>query len=226
MAPQDGSLTKFELPSANSPFTRSVQSPTFDKLKGLDDAELMEHLKGGCNDALAVLFDRYHRLILSIALKIVRDPGEAEDVMQNVFLEIFRSVAQFDPAKGTTKVWILQYAYHRAINRRQHLHARKFYDQANLDEVETHLPETPTPLGKFTHHELTHLLKQGLATLNGPQKQVVELASYNGLSMKEIADKMGDSLSNVRHHYYRGLQKLRSFVGRTPEKGKTAGGHD
>jgi RNA polymerase sigma-70 factor (ECF subfamily) len=68
---------------------------------------------------------------------------------------------------------------------------------------------------------LTHLLRQALATLNGPQKKVVELASYNGLSMREIADKMGDSLSNVRHHYYRGLEKLRSFVGRTWEKGKT-----
>src|SRR5277367_6136200 len=150
MAPQDGSLTKFELPSANSPFTRSVQSPTFDKLKGLNDAELMAHLKGGCNDALAVLFDRYYRLVLSIALKIVRDPGEAEDVMQTVFLEIFRSVAQFDPAKGTTKVWILQYAYHRAINRKQHLNARKFYSQIDLEEVENRVPETPPTLGRFT----------------------------------------------------------------------------
>ena len=190
----------------------------------------MAQLQGGCNDALAVLFDRYHRLVLSIALKIVRDSGEAEDVMQSVFLEIFRSVAQFDPARGTTKVWILQYAYHRAINRKQYLNARKFYDQTNLSEVETHLPEATSTLGGFTQHELKHLLRQGLATLNGPQKQVVELASYNGLSMREIADKMGDSLSNVRHHYYRGLEKLRSFVGRTQEKGQakgtTAGGHD
>jgi RNA polymerase sigma-70 factor (ECF subfamily) len=196
-------------------------------LKGLDDAQLMAHLQAGCNDALAILFDRYHRLILSIALKIVRDPGEAEDVMQNVFLEIFRSVAQFDPAKGTTKVWILQYAYHRAINRKQHLNARKFYDQANLNEIEAQLPEAASTLGGFTHHELKHLLRQGMATLNGPQRQVVELASYYGLSMREIADKMGDSLSNVRHHYYRGLEKLRSFVGRAPEKeqakGKSAG---
>jgi RNA polymerase sigma-70 factor (ECF subfamily) len=222
-------LTKPEFPPASSSFTRSVQPPAFAKLKTLEDAELMAQLQGGCNDALAVLFDRYHRLVLSIALKIVRDPGEAEDVMQSVFLEIFRSVAQFDPAKGTTKVWILQYAYHRAINRKQHLNARKFYDQVNVSEIETQLPEAASTLGGFTRHELKHLLREGLATLNGPQKQVVELASFNGLSMREIADKMGDSLSNVRHHYYRGLEKLRSFVGRTPEKaqvkGKSAGSH-
>jgi RNA polymerase sigma-70 factor (ECF subfamily) len=208
------------------PFSHGTQPPTFAELKLLSDADLMAHLRAGCNDALAVLFDRYHRLVLSIALKIVRDPGEAEDVMQNVFLEIFRSVAQFDPAKGTTKVWILQYAYHRAINRRQHLNARSFYDRTNLEVVENRLPETPSTLGNLTQNELQYLLRQGMATLSGAQRQVIELASSNGLSMKEIATKTGDSLVNVRHHYYRGLQKLRSFVGRTPELKPTVGHHE
>jgi RNA polymerase sigma-70 factor (ECF subfamily) len=201
-----------------------LQPPTLAELKGLNDVELMAHLKGGCNDALAVLFDRYYRLVLSIALKIVRDPGEAEDVMQSVFLEIFRAVAQFDPAKGTTKVWILQYAYHRAINRKQHLNARKFYSQMDLEEVENGVTETSPTLGRFTQPESKHLIQQGLKTLNEPQKRVIELASYDGLSMKEIADKTSDTVSNVRHHYYRGLQNLRSFVGQPTEKRKAAGG--
>jgi RNA polymerase sigma-70 factor (ECF subfamily) len=197
-----------------------MQPPTLAELKGLGDDELMAHLQGGCNDALAVLFDRYYRLVLSVTLKIIRDPGEAEDVMQIVFMEIFRSAAQFDPAKGTTKVWIIQYAYHRAINRKHHLNGRKFYSQMDLEEVDTHMPESSHSLGGYTHPELKHLLQQGLGTLNASQKKVVELASYDGLSMKEIADKTGDTLSNVRHHYYRGLQKLRSFVGRAPNGGK------
>ncbi|HUN60909.1 MAG TPA: sigma factor, partial [Candidatus Sulfotelmatobacter sp.] len=71
-------------------------------MKELNDEELMGQLQAGQGDALAVLFDRYHRLVLSIALKIVRDRGEAEDVMQNVFLEIFRAAAQFNPSKGNT----------------------------------------------------------------------------------------------------------------------------
>jgi RNA polymerase sigma-70 factor, ECF subfamily len=130
-----------------------LQPPILAELKGLNDAELMAHLQGGDNDALAVLFDRYYRLVLSVALKIVRDSGEAEDVMQTVFLEIFRSAAQFDPAKGTTKVWILQYAYHRAINRKQHLNARKFYTQTDLEEVENRVPETAPTFGRFTQPE-------------------------------------------------------------------------
>src|SRR5271163_716448 len=217
-------VAKAAIPLPRMPFKRGVQSPSFAELKDKDDGELMAHLQAGCNDALTVLYDRYHRLVLSIALKIVRDPGEAEDVMQSVFLEIFRSVAQFDPAKGTTKVWILQYAYHRAINRKQHLNARNFYNQANLEAVENRLPETVSTFGRFTQIELKHLLRQGLATLSSPQKRVIELASANGLSMREIASKTGDSLLNVRHHYYRGLQKLRAFVGQVPEKGKAAGG--
>jgi RNA polymerase sigma-70 factor (ECF subfamily) len=217
-------LTKpiFPAPSGQ-PFTRT-RSPNFADLKGLGDDELMQHLQAGCNDALTVLFDRYHRLVLSIALKIVRDPGEAEDVMQSVFLDIFRSVAQFDPAKGTTKVWILQYAYHRAINRRQHLNVRQFYDRTSMGEAETRLPATASPLGGFAPDELKHLIRQGLATLSGAQKRVIELVSYDGLSMQEIANKTGDTLVNVRHHYYRGLQKLRSFIGNTPEQRQSVGG--
>jgi RNA polymerase sigma-70 factor (ECF subfamily) len=89
----------------------------------------MCHLQAGNFDALAVLFHRYHRLVLNVGLRILRDAGEAEDLMQSVFLEILRSAAQFDPLKGTTKVWILQYAYCRGFNRRQYLSLRGIYDR-------------------------------------------------------------------------------------------------
>jgi RNA polymerase sigma-70 factor, ECF subfamily len=189
-----------------------VTYPALAELKLLTDDQLMVQLLAGAHDALAVLFERHHRLVFSIALKIVRDRGEAEDVMQNVFLEIFRSVAQFDPAKGSLKVWLLQYAYHRAINRKQHLNARSFYTQQSIEELAPFLPAGGSTLNRYAPGELNQLMQQGLATLGKIQKQVIELASYEGLSMKEIADKTGDSPSNVRHHYYRGLQKLRSFI--------------
>lgn len=186
--------------------------PLFAQMKDLNDDELMAHLQDGHGDALAVLFDRYHRLVLSIALKIVRDRGEAEDVMQNVFLEVFRAAAQFDSAKGTTKTWLLQYAYHRSLNRRQQLAARQFYQGNNIEDVETRASETGQLLGRLSHPELKQLVRQGLATLSPQQRQVVELASYDGLSMSEIAQKTGESLSNVRHYYYRGLKKLRLLI--------------
>lgn len=186
--------------------------PTLAQLERLSDEELMASLKTGCNDALTILFKRYCRLVFSIAVRALRDRGEAEDVMQNVFLEIFRSVAQFDPAKGSTKMWILQYAYHRAINRKQYLNARSHYSQVSIEETEPPVQAGGFSPSRYTNVELKRLIKQGLATLGNPQRHVIELATYDGLSMKEIADKTGESLSNVRHHYYRGLNKLRSFV--------------
>ena len=197
--------------------------PTLAELKLLTDDQLMVQLQGGVNDALAVLFDRYQRLVFSIALKIVRDRGEAQDVTQNVFFEIYRSVAQFDPAKGTAKVWLLQYAYHRAFNRKRYLTTRNFYHQETIEDLGSFSHGEFFTSGKYAPAELQRLLQQVLATLGEPQKRVIELASYEGLSMKEIADKTGHSLSNVRHYYYRGLQKLRSFTTRPPETGKMLG---
>lgn len=190
--------------------------PSLAQLRRSTDDQLMAQLNDGVNDALAVLFERYQRLVFSIALKIVRDRGEAEDVTQNVFLEIYRSVAQFDPAKGTLKVWLLQFAYHRAFNRKKHLNTRNFYDQESTEELDRFSQEAIVAWRRYAPAELQRLLHQGLASLSRSQKRVIELASYDGLSMKEIADKTGNSLSNVRHHYYRGLQKLRSFMTRPP----------
>src|SRR5229473_1616614 len=91
------------------------------------DSELAQQLVVGRQEAMGVVVDRYQRLVFSIALRIVRDVGEAEDVVQVVFLEIFRKVRLFDPSKGTFKVWLLRYAYTRSMNRRDHLEHRKFY---------------------------------------------------------------------------------------------------
>ena len=201
-------------------YSRSgAAQPTLAELKLLTDDQLMVRLQDGANDALAVLFERYQRLVFSIALKIVRDRGEAEDVTQNVFLEIYRSVAQFDPAKGTTKVWLLQYAYHRAFNRKQSLNTRNFYAQESIDDLDTFSYGEFSTSRRYAPAELQRLLEEGLASLGEPEKRVIELASYDGFSMKEIADKTGNSLSNVRHHYYRGLKKLRSFITRSPDSG-------
>ena len=181
------------------------------QLQRLSDEELMACLQKGQSDALAVLFDRYQKLVLSIALKILRDPGEAEDVTQTVFLDVYRAVAQFDPRKGNTKVWLMQYAYHRAISRRQHLQGREFYNSAELQEVDTRPVEAHPTFG-LSSPETKALVRQSMSALPDMQRSVIEMACYEGLSMREIAERTGDSFVNVRHHYYRGLRKLRSLI--------------
>jgi hypothetical protein len=118
-------------------------------LNELTDEQLVLALHGGEQDSLTVLFDRYNKLIFSIAMRIVNDPGEAEEVVQTVFLDFFRGLATFDRNKGNLKVWLLQYAYHRALNRRRHLAASRFYKWVDLDSAasEPKLSWNPAMLG-------------------------------------------------------------------------------
>jgi RNA polymerase sigma-70 factor, ECF subfamily len=195
------------------------------ELAPLEDEALMLRLCEGHNDALAVLYDRYHRLVLNVALRILRDAGEAEDLMQSVFLEVFRSAAQFDAAKGTTKVWILQYAYHRSFNRRQYLNLRGLYERPEEPFAVEKDPRA-IPARSLGVLESARLVQEALGDLGKTQRRVLELAFFEGLTMREIAERTGESFDSVRHSYYRGLDKLRLLLCDSPRsrrQGSSAG---
>ena len=103
-------------------------------------------------------------------------------------------------------------AYHRAINRRQQLNAKHFYNLASIEDAERATSIKQLNFGRLTQCEVKQLMRQSLAKLNSAQKRVIELATYQGLSMQEISAQTGESVTNVRHHYYRGLKNLRSFI--------------
>ena len=183
------------------------------RVPNLSDEDVMEQLRQGHPDALPILFDRFYRLVLKVASRILRDSGEAEDVMQDVFLEIFHKAAQFDPAKGSTKTWILQYAYHRSLNRRQYLALRNFYDRRQITEREvSECNSLDVSWRGLTFREWSLVIGQGLASLNEKQRETLELTCFQGLLLSEIAERTKESLPNVRHHYYRGLKGLRKFL--------------
>jgi RNA polymerase sigma-70 factor (ECF subfamily) len=184
--------------------SREVQSEDFCKLS---DDELTRQITGGCQDAMAVLFDRYHRLAFDVALRIVRDPGEAEDVVQIVFLDIFRAMANFDSRKGILKVWLLQYAYHRALHRKRHLVSNHFYRWENL-EAAIELGSGRPLWGEVP--EAIRLAEQMLENLKPRQREVVEMTYYEGLTAEEIARRLGESPHAVRHHLQRGVAALRA----------------
>ena len=183
------------------------------RMPNLTDEEVMRQVRQGQPDSLLILFNRFYRLVLKVSLKILRDPGEAEDLMQDVFLEIFNKADQFDAAKGSVKTWILQYAYHRSLNRRQYLALRNFYDRHETSELE--IPESKSLDGSWrglTFQEWRKILEKGLGTLNEKQRKTLELACFQGLLLSEVAERTHQSLANVRHHYYRGLKGLRKFL--------------
>jgi RNA polymerase sigma-70 factor, ECF subfamily len=187
----------------------SIGFPTQD-IDGFTDEELMLFVSAGRHDALRILFDRYHRLVFSVALRIVRDPGEAEEVVQTVFLDIFRAAANFDKRKGIFRVWILQYAYHRAFHRKRHLVANHFY---HWDELEAAL-EIGARRALFGEMpEVLQMAKEMLARLKPRQRKVVEMTYYQGLTAEEIAARLSASVHAVRHDLHRGLAALRTIYG-------------
>jgi len=181
---------------------------TYTQISSLSDEAVMVRIKSGEGDALAVLFRRYQRLVFSVAMKILRDLGEAEDLTQTVFMEVYRQAAYYDSEKGTPKCWILKIAYHHSLNRRQHLKIRSFYSAQELTEVEELLPLLDPR--DMNYSEKKRLIEQALETLSSTQRKVLKLAFFNGLSMAEIAEKTGASFGNVRHAYYRSIDRLRS----------------
>jgi RNA polymerase sigma-70 factor, ECF subfamily len=187
---------------SDSEKSRSLAAWT--SLNSLSDEDLLERLIAGEHDSLAVLFDRYHRLVYSVAVRIVRDASEAEDVVQTVFLNVFEAAAKFDPAKGILKVWILQYAYHRSLNKRRALSAQGVYLWDELDGTndESFAPEIDTIL----------YCQQILRQLKPLQRQVIQLIYFEGMTAQEIAILQERSATNVRHDLYRGLAKLKSSL--------------
>jgi RNA polymerase sigma-70 factor, ECF subfamily len=181
-------------------------------LRKLGDTELMQYVAEGCTDALTILFDRYHRLVFDIALRIVRDPGEAEDVVQTVFLDVFRAVANFDPKKGILKVWLLQYAYHRALHRKRHLVSNHFYRWEAL-EVALEIGVERSLAAELP--EIVRLAEEMLEKLKPRQRTVLEMTYYEGLTAEEIALRIGETAHVVRHDLHRGLAALRLVAGKS-----------
>jgi RNA polymerase sigma-70 factor (ECF subfamily) len=181
-------------------------------LVAMEDEHLAQELQRENHEALAVLVDRYQRLVFTIAFRIVRDIGEAEDLVQVVFLEIFRKVRLFDPAKGTFKVWLLRYAYTRSMNRRDQLEHRRFYTSVELDEAgPLAIPNQNLRDGSLTSQEATRFVQQALDTLNPNQRKAIDLIALEGMTLEEAAITMGHSLAATRNYYYRGIMALRSF---------------
>jgi RNA polymerase sigma-70 factor (ECF subfamily) len=191
-------------------FAKPLEFPS-EALSKLSDEELIHFVTTGRHDALAVLFDRYHRLVFSVAFRIVRDPGEAEEVVQTVFLDIFRAAADFDSRKGMLKVWVLQYAYHRALHRKRHLVANHFY---RWEELETAIEAGSRCAFPGEAPEIMHLAEEMLGKLKPRQRVVVEMTYYEGLTAEEIAGRLDESVHVVRHDLYRGLTALRTIFGK------------
>ena len=174
--------------------------------------------KGG--EALALLFRRYSRLVRGVAVRILRDASEADDLLQDIFLFVHRKASIFDPKKCSVRSWIVQMTYQRAIDRRRYLQSRHFYTRLDLDGAED---MTNSRKGREEGELWASLVGKAtigglLDTLTQDQRDTLMLHFFEGYAFTEIAAKLDQSLGNIRNHYYRGLDRLRKqmFPGKLP----------
>lgn len=159
------------------------------------------------SDDIDALFSRYSQIVLGAAYRVLHDANEAEDVVQEVFLYLHQKGQLFDPSKGSIKTWIMQIAVSRALDRKIHLTRRAFLNRTELDCLR--LPEH-ADLERHIEARLnrTHIEK-AFSELTNPQRKTIEFFYFEGLDLRDISEELREPLANVRHHLYRGLQRLR-----------------
>jgi RNA polymerase sigma-70 factor (ECF subfamily) len=175
----------------------------------LSDEELLFQVGQRSRQALGVLFRRHARTVFHVAYRILRDQSEADDLRQEVFLYLFERSHHFDADKGSGSSWIIQVTYHRAIDRRRYLSFRQHYTFEQLDEQ-----RMPATTEQFSPEALDgKAIRESLKDqLTPDQRQTLELHFFEGYSLREIAERNGQTVGNVRHHYYRALERLRSHL--------------
>jgi RNA polymerase sigma-70 factor, ECF subfamily len=187
---------------------RSVSAPEPSVSHPPSDEEALARLRAGDSQALNLIYERYSRLAFSVALRILHDYGEAEEVVQDVFFQVFQKANLFEPSKGTAKAWIVQIAFHRALDRRSYLHRRGYYVGTDTDCLGDTPGETDLEREVGARLNRSHL-ERAFEELTDLQRRTLELFYFDGLELREITERLGESLGNVRHHFYRGLERLR-----------------
>ena len=175
------------------------------------DEKLVTLLCTGDSSALNSLFSRYANLVYGIAFRILQEVSEAEDTVQECFLYVFRKASLFDPSRGSAKVWIVQIAYSRALDQRTHLRRKRFYQLTDVDSpgLLEELPEQGDMEREIEARLDFGRLRAGFDELTEIQRETLKLFYFEEIGLREISERLHEPLGNVRHHFYRGLERLR-----------------
>jgi RNA polymerase sigma-70 factor (ECF subfamily) len=202
---------KFPLLPLSGTQNEARETPALPSTHNLSDEVLVVRMAMGDPEALGCLFERYARVVRNVAARILRDSAEAEDLVQDLFLFLQRKCAIFDNTKSSARSWIIQMAYHRAIERRRYLATRQFYSHTEIENTAKNLVGNPTAESDYCAEAVfgRNGLNKVVESLTEDQRETLRLHFFDGYTLLEISQKLGQPLGNVRHHYYRGLDKLR-----------------
>lgn len=174
------------------------------------DVELLHAVARGDEDALARLYDRYRIILFSLLVRILKSREEAEDILQEVFLQVWRRACDFDESRGKPFTWLVTLARSRAIDRIRQLGARQRLAEASAQDT----PEAVSDAVADTlHSEQREIIARALAALPEEQRRTLNLAYFDGLTQSEIAEQLATPLGTVKTRMRSGMIKLRELLG-------------
>ncbi len=174
------------------------------------DVELLHAVARGDEDALARVYDRYRVILFSVLVRILKSREEAEDVLQEVFLQIWKRAKDFDETRGKPFTWLVTLARSRAIDRIRQLGARQRLAEASSQET----PESVSDAVADTlHSEQREIVARALAALPEDQRRTLNMAYFDGLTQSEIAEQLDTPLGTVKTRMRSGMMKLRELLG-------------
>ena len=163
---------------------------------------LLRRLTAGDPAALGEFYDLYAGLVNGLAVRILRDAAEAEDLVQEVFIQVWRQAARYDPGRGSPEAWLCTIARSRALDRLRRRAARR---EEPGDPPPMSASERPRP-------EEVLAVRKALRALSRDQRAALELAYYEGLTQTEIADRLGQPLGTVKTRMRTALMRLRGVL--------------
>ena len=173
------------------------------RIDAADDMRVVARVRAGDQQALSELYDRYSKLVYSVALRILQDTGAAEDLLQDVFLQLWRKPDAFDSSRGSLAAWLAVIARHRAIDR-----LRKRRPETDIEDC---VIASATDLGNETERSLViEKVRVVMNEMSPDQRTAMEMAFFQGLTHTEIAEKTGEPLGTIKTRIRSGLQMLRA----------------
>ena len=175
---------------------------------------LLERITRRERAAFEELYARYVNILYATALKFVREESDAQDVVQDVFIQIWDKAKLYDPAKGKPLTWVLTLVRNRSIDRIRAIQRRaRLRDEFEAETVTDESAWARESLSRVEAGEQGRTLRAAVNQLSPQQRKVIELAYFGGLTQIEIAEKLGEPLGTVKARARRGLLKLKEMIG-------------
>ena len=192
-------------------------SPEEARYSGLDDEGLMQRLFYRDLEAFRALYNRYGSLVYSTSLRVVRDAQLAEDMVQEIFIRIWRKPESYLPQRGRFVTWLTSVTRNRAVDEIRSRNRRFRHETASPEEQEREFPgpEGDDPALTAELSDQRRLVVAALSGLPPEQRQIIELAYFGGLTQAEIAQRLSQPLGTVKTRIRLGMQKLRAAL--TPD---------